>query len=525
MSHLEHAFGLAGLQISIGGLLLFISAAITMKSLLMLLAMAQVGYSAAHAAKGLRLAFLRALLEARWPYFVDRRAGDLASAVGLEPERAASAYVAFCRALAGLIQLLIYGALCVAISWEVSVAALFVGVFGIAVLNRFVVMSRRAGRDQTELRKSFMTRLLQGLDGMKPLKAMAREGSLGPPIEADIHGLNRTQRALILSRESLFESHEVVRALAVAGGLYVFLTVWSQPVESLLVLVLLFARTLQRVSGVQSHYQACAQNQPAFSFVRATIAAAQQARESTLTGTVPRFASAIALRGVSFSYGRANVLDGVSLTLPSGAFIAVIGPSGAGKTTVADLVIGLLRPQHGEVWVDDLPMCNIDAGAWRRTIGYVPQGTFLFHDTVRSNVTLGDLSISDARVETALRRAEAWDFVAAMPEGVDSDVGERGTRLSGGQRQRIAIARALVRDPVLLILDEATTALDPEAETGIVATIRRLAGTVTVLSISHQPAMRRAADIVYRLDAGRAVRESTGDRPIAGVASTGGGTR
>ena len=132
--------------------------------------------------------------------------------------------------------------------------------------------------------------------------------------------------------------------------------------------------------------------------------------------------------------------------------------------------------------------------------------TFLFHDTVTANVTLGDDGVSRAEVETALRRAEAWDFVAALPEGMDSVVGERGARLSGGQRQRIAIARALIRDPALLILDEATTALDPETETDIVATVGRLAGKVTVLSISHQPAMRAAAGC--RLPLGRRPRRA-----------------
>ena len=194
------------------------------------------------------------------------------------------------------------------------------------------------------------------------------------------------------------------------------------------------------------------------------------------------------------------------MTLPAGAFIAVIGSSGAGKTTVADLIIGLLRPQRGDVWIDDLPLGDIDASAWRRMIGYVPQETFLFHDTVMANVTLGEPGISRADVETALRRAEAREFVAALPDGVDTVVGERGARLSGGQRQRIAIARALVRNPALLILDEATTALDPETEAGIVATVKRLTGRLTVLSISHQPAMQSAADFVYQLDTGTATR-------------------
>ena len=511
MLYVERAFAFVDLEFSIGALLLVIVAMIAAKSVLMMAAMTQVGYTAAHVAMDLRLKVIRALLAAHWRYFVNQHSGDFATAVSTEPLRVALAYVSACRVIAGVLLLLIYAALSVALSWEVSIAALVVGSLGMVALHRLVAVSRRAGREQTTIQQSFMRRLLQGLDGMKPLKAMAREGSLGPLIEADAQGLNRVQRTIVVSQEAMREAHEIIRVLAVAGGLYVFLTIWSQPADSLFVLILLFARMLQKVTQLQSFYQTVAANLQAFFFLRSTAEAAEQARESTMGGETARLASSISLRDVSFSYGRENFLNDASMLLPAGRFIAVVGASGAGKTTVADLIIGLLRPRRGEVWIDDLPMGDIDIGAWRGMIGYVPQETFLFHDTIMANVTLGDDDISRARVESALRRAEAWDFVAALPDGMDSVAGERGARLSGGQRQRIAIARALIREPALLILDEATTALDPETEAGIAATMRRLAGKVTVLSISHQPAMRQAADIVYRIDGGAVVLEDSDD--------------
>ena len=510
--YVAQAFALFGLELGLGTLTLFIIAALGLKSLLLLLAMSQVGYTAAHVAMDLRLTAVQTLLDARWRHFVDQRAGDLASAVSIEPERAATAYVEACYMLATAFQILIYVALTAAISWQISVAALAVGAFGIVALNRLISWSRRAGQGQTDLQQTFMTRFLQALDGMKPLKAMAREGSLKPLMDTDIRGLNRVKRAMVISRGGLIEANEFIRGLAVAGGLYAFVTVWAEPVEGLLVLAILFLRMLQKVNHMQANYQAAATNQPAFVFLRTTIADADAAREPVLGRTPPRLTDAITLRDVAFSYGRENVLDGVSISLPAGSFVAIVGASGTGKTTVADLIIGLIRPRRGEVWIDALPMRDIDIRAWRNMIGYVPQETFLFHDTIMANVTLGDPAISRAEVAEALRRSEAWDFVAALPDGMDSIVGERGARLSGGQRQRISIARALIRDPSLLILDEATTALDPDTETSIIATVRRLAGSITVLSISHQPAMKEAANLVYRLWDGAATLEPTGPR-------------
>ena len=169
------------------------------------------------------------------------------------------------------------------------------------------------------------------------------------------------------------------------------------------------------------------------------------------------------------------------------------------------LIIGLLRPQRGQIWIDDLSFETVDIRTWRRVIGYVPQETLLLHDTVMRNVTLGDPESSEKDVENALRAAGAWGFVSALPQGMHSTVGERGGKLSGGQRQRIAIARALVHKPVLLILDEATSGLDPESEASICDTLRQLRGKLTILAISHQPALVNVADRAYRVQDGEAL--------------------
>jgi ATP-binding cassette subfamily C protein len=178
------------------------------------------------------------------------------------------------------------------------------------------------------------------------------------------------------------------------------------------------------------------------------------------------------------------------------------GPSGAGKTTVTDLLIGFRTPDSGRVLIDGRPLSEFSLRKWRRMVGYVPQELVLFHDTIFANIALGDPAIGEAEVREALRAAGALAFVEGMPEGLETPVGEKGAKVSGGQRQRIALARALVNKPDVLILDEVTSALDPETERDIIRNIRALRGRMTVISITHRPAFLEVADRVYELAEG-----------------------
>jgi ATP-binding cassette subfamily C protein len=284
-----------------------------------------------------------------------------------------------------------------------------------------------------------------------------------------------------------------------AFGLYAALVWWNTELETVVLLALLFWRALTRVNGIQNEYQDLARVESAFWSLNEAVSRASSETELTTGGEKPVLSRDITFRNVAFSYGDRRVLNNICLRVPSGSFTALAGPSGAGKTTIADLVVGLIRPQEGDVYVDDLPMSDVDMRAWRSMIGYVPQETILFHDTIYANVTLANPALTPTDAEAALKAAGAWEFVSRLPQGIHTTVGERGAKLSGGQRQRIAIARALVRKPALLVLDEVTSALDPETEAEICSTLMRLKGTMTVFAISHQQALVDVADIVYFL--------------------------
>jgi len=262
---------------------------------------------------------------------------------------------------------------------------------------------------------------------------------------------------------------------------------------------------LSQLGKIQKYYQKMVAAGSAYWSLQEAVDEAANSREDVAGEPAPRLDKGISLRSVSFAHDERKVLDNVSIEIPAGCLTTLIGPSGSGKTTVLDLIMGLHRPTEGEVLIDGVPMQKVDIRSWRRQIGYVPQETLLLHDSVFNNVTLGDPDLDESQAERALRAAEAWDFVAAMPDGLHATVGEGGARFSSGQRQRIMLARALAHNPRLLVLDEATSALDPTSEAEICATLTHLAGRLTILAVSHQPALAEVADRVYRLADGKLV--------------------
>ncbi|GIV24893.1 MAG: ABC transporter ATP-binding protein [Bacteroidia bacterium] len=225
---------------------------------------------------------------------------------------------------------------------------------------------------------------------------------------------------------------------------------------------------------------------------------------------IERLAEGIRVEQVGFRYGEKEVLRGVTLSIPVGSRVALVGPSGSGKTTLVDLICGFYEPTSGTVWVDGRPLSEIDPVSYRRLLGIVPQDGTLFHATLLENITYGVEGPPDVeRVWRVLELAQARAFVEELPEGLYTQVGERGQRFSGGQRQRLALARALYRDPQLLILDEATSALDSESEARIHQALAQLPRTYTLILIAHRLSTVRHADWIYVLDGGRLVEEGT----------------
>ena len=506
-------FAALGITPTLGLLLIVIVAITTLKSGLMLLANKHIGYTVARVATDLRIELLRALSVSRWQYFIKQPLGSLSNSIATESSKTSSAYKMGIQMTAEFFQVLAYCLLAFFVSWKATLIALTAGFTILVTTRRFIKKSRRAGQRQTELRKSLMRLLADTLQSIKPLRAMARENTYDHLLKKKTIRLNKAIQKQVLNKEFLKVFQKTLKMLFLAGAIYVLLTYWQMTLASALVLMYLVAKLLKRLNQVQKSYQGMVVNEPAYWSLRDTLQTAKSEREESGGDHRPVLNQAIQLENVTFAYDNQPVLQNVSLNFPKGRIISIVGPSGSGKTTLVDLVIGLLRPQQGEVLIDDVPLAEVNLKSWRRMIGYIPQETILLHDTVLNNVTLGDPGLGEADAQDALRAAGAWEFVNSMPQAIQSIVGERGGKLSGGQRQRIAIARALVHKPQLLILDEATSGLDPESEAAVCDTLQQLRGKLTILTISHQSALVEIADKAYRIRDGKILQTEITSEP------------
>jgi ATP-binding cassette subfamily C protein len=514
--------GYFGFEPTIGVLVGVIVIGMSIKALLVLLAQTQVGYTVAHVATDLRLTLIRALLRTRWSYYVSQPVGTFANAIASEAHRASDAYLQGTRVITCAILTLVYIAVALAVSWQVTLVAVAGGMIIVYALRFLVRVTRKAGIKQTKLNKGLLTSLTDSMQSIKPLKAMARESLVGPLLENQTQRLNRALQKEVLSKEALGVLQELLIVVFLAVGAYVALARFDESLATVIMLTLLCARMLSKLGALQKELQRLVTSESAFWSIRTMIDAAEGQRENWTGSAAAQLRHSIRLDHVRFGYDERVILDDACMTVPAGQLTVITGPSGAGKTTVADLISGLLLPQQGDVYVDDTPLREVDLRQWRASIGYVPQDTILLHESIFLNITLGDPTLTRADAENALRAAGAWDFVQSLPDALDRIVGERGLRISGGQRQRIALARALVHKPQLLLLDEATTALDPATERAICDTLVHLRGAITIVAIAHHGRLVELADHAFRVVGGSVTPLSADEIPRLRAAAGGG---
>lgn len=476
---------------------------ISMRGVMSLVANRQVGYTVARIATDMRITLIRATMGARWKHYLDQSVGGLSNAIATEAQRASEAFQLGAEMSAMVLSSMVYLAVAFAISPQAGIAATVAGTVILLLLRILIRKSRRAGQRQTALQKSLLTLISAQFAAAKPLKAMAREDHVDALLTDETNQLERALREQVIAKEALTSLQEPILAIMVIVGFLLGITVLDMSMSELVVMLFMLARVVGYLSKGQRAYQQVVVRESAYWSLVQAIDAARAEQEPPGGERRVELARQIQFERVSYSHDAVRpILEEAMLVIPARGLTLVVGPSGSGKTTLLDLIVGLREPDGGSILIDGVPLREIDLRHWRRQIGYVPQESVMVDESVAHNLTLGE-DISEARIREALRAADALQFVEEMPEGLATRVGQGGSRLSGGQRQRLAIARALIHSPRLLILDEATSNLDPEAQDAIVETVAHLKSQMAVLAVAHQERMVRVADQVLRLAEGK----------------------
>lgn len=466
--------------------------------------------------EALRRRLYEALEAAEWPFIAKERLSTLASALHTDVDNIGRGTFWFLRlpstAVLGAVQL----AIVLSIAPGLTLAAMACGGL-IAVLARWRGGDGYATGSQLMAgRRAIFEEISDFLASLK----LAKSHNAGERHRlAFAAALQRHKDRSVRYTRRAADSQMLVQicsAVVLGAFIYVGAELAHLSTPHLLIMIVVFARLMPLLMQLQQSANGVWQMLPVFDDISRLITRCEAAREPVAPGGTERLPlrQSLRLSDVRFRYDKKqgpDILAGLNLDLAAGSVVAIVGASGAGKSTLADVLLGLLVPDAGSVAVDGESLTGSRLAAWRRSVAYVPQENFLFNQSIRANLLWGYPDASEAEIAHVLALTGAAATVAAMPNGLDTVVGERGGRLSGGERQRLIIARALLRNPTLLILDEATNALDQESERAVWTVIEQLRGRTTVLVIAHRLWTVRTADRIVVLDGGRAAQDGTWD--------------
>jgi len=461
----------------------------------------------------LREKLYQAIANTNWLFFARNRVSDFTHALTIEMERIGAATYYILNLLATSIVLIVYILLAIKLSAMMTGLVFLCGMGLLLLLKKKTKIAHETGEGLSETMSSLYNAISEHLNGMKTAKSYGVEERHVEIFRGLAEQVRYMYTHAVQNQAEVNYWFNIGSVIILSVILFISVQVLSIPAAGLLLLLFLFARVMPKFSSIQQSFQSLINMLPSFNRIMEMQRRCEEASETE----TPRYEKidighGIKFNKVSFSYdGNSPVIKELHIMIKTGQTTAIVGPSGAGKTTIADLIMGLIIPNQGSILIDEKSFSPERMKAWREQIGYVPQDTFLFNDTVRANLLWASPGSSEEEINRSLKYAAAEEFVNSLPKKLDTILGDRGVLVSGGERQRIALARALLRKPSLLILDEATSSLDSENEKRIQNAIERLHGQITILVISHRLSTIRGADMIHVIEDGRLVESGTWD--------------
>jgi len=458
-----------------------------------------------------------AFMRAKWTFMIDRKAGEMVNAIITECERLGRAFALSLSLFGSAVVALIYVVLSTLIAWQATLILVVFAIAAALAMTRFYKKSYAFGKTLTLLNAQLQAMLEEQFAGAKFIKAsvgLDRSIAQLEPLVDRLGDINTFTTAMPSVVRALLE----YIALIGLAAILVLTNGFGVAPGNVIIVLALFARLFPRLTTVQAQLYALNANVHAIEALDKLQMAAEAHAERQDGSSQPLKIdkpTVLAVVDVKVRFGERIALDQVNLTLSIPGLLAIVGRSGAGKSTLVHALLGLVELSAGSIRLGHYDLASAPLMAWRRSIGYVPQETILFHASVKDNLKLVNPTASDRDIRTAARRAHALDFIDSLPEGFATIIGDQGVKLSGGQRQRLGIARALLMNPALLIMDEAMSALDTESEVELLRTLEELRKQIGILLVAHRLAAARSADVVCVFENGRIVESGAWNELMA----------
>ncbi len=450
---------------------------------------------------------LFANLNANWLYFTSRSSGKLVNIINTDTKNAAQAFTLSCNIFAILFQILVYLTSAFFISFYLTNIIFAIGILLFLSLYFLLTKTRKLGELSTKNLNEFSKKFIEILQNIKPLIVMGQVKKIQSNLHKNILELKGIYINIGIIKKVLQAIQEMALVITVLLLLFIVFKLNLLVFEQIVVLSILCVRGMGYMSQLQKQFSLVSQISYPYKLVKQTIKNAKSKIEDNFGQKEINNLKSIYLKNIYFKYSNKKIIENVSLKINNPKFLGLYGKSGIGKTTLVDLISGIINPDKGNIYINGINLNHINKEKWRLKIGYVPQETILLNDTLFNNIALDNQKLKNDDVIESMRLAGLSDFMSENDNYLNITLGEGGRKVSGGIRQRISLARALIRKPMLLILDEATSSLDDKTEKKIIQTITKLKKKMIIIAISHTKNIIKNSNISYKLINGELIAD------------------
>ncbi len=456
-----------------------------------------------------RTRLYEATVYAEWITLAEKKKSEITNSFTLEINKISSGSLFFLKLVSQTILASVQIYIAFMLSFQLSLFVITCGLILYAIVNPVIKSSKRLGNELQMVNKKLTAQVTEQLAGIKEVKSYGIESEQIDEFEKTTEAVRKNFVDFVKTRAKPQMLYQIGAAVIISVFFYFSMADFEIAPSSMFVIIFVFSRLWPLFSSFQSNLQNILISVPSFSSYKKLLEELGESREESSDSKIGgeneiSFEKSLKMENVCFRYesNASFSLKNICMDIESKKMTAIVGKSGAGKSTIADILMGFIYPESGSICIDGRELDKSSGRVWRKSTGYVSQTPFLFSSTVKENLTKFNPNCTEAEIYDALELAAAKDFVLHLPEGIDTFIGDGGVRLSGGERQRIVLARALLRKPKLLILDEATSSLDRENEYRIQKSLERIYGKMTIVVIAHRLSTIRNADSIIVLDDG-----------------------